>query len=206
MVLSTHRKQVFWIRLYYLVWSLSAHTCELNRDKLDNNHTVLSNAFMERRKNKSYAHDFFWNYISCFPFSSIWCVSFCSCPCLFFILFFYVSCMFFSVSYCVLAHAKWISGWCPQKRFTKLPLWEMAASRCEYNASAATSVFKFLETCGFHFGKFYMSVQKTWYILYFCSSIKVIVFAHLQPKGKWKCSDYAGICSALLKSTAHQRL
>lgn len=114
--------------------------------------------------------------------------------------------MFFSVSYCILAHAKWILGWCPLKRFTKLPLWGMATSRCEYNASAATSVFKFLETCGFHFGKFYMSVQKTWYIFYFWSSVEVIVLAYLQPKGKRKCSDYVGICSALLlKSTAHQR-
>lgn len=114
--------------------------------------------------------------------------------------------MFFSVSYCILAHAKWILGWCPPKRFTKLPLWETATSRCECKDSAATSVFKFLETCGFHFGKFYMSVQKMWYILYFCSSVKVIVLANHQPKGKRKCSDYVGICSALLlKSTAHQR-
>lgn len=203
--MSTHRKRFFWMRGYYLIWSLPAYTCKLNKDKLGSNHTILSNAFVKRSKNRRNTHDLFWNDTSCFHFSPVWCLSFCSCPSLCFILCFYISFMFFTVSYCILAHAKWISGWCPQKRFTKLPLWEMAASRCEYNASAATSVFKFLETCGFHFGKFYMSVQKMWYILYFCSSIKVVVLTYLQPKIKWKCSDYVRICSALLKSAAHQR-
>lgn len=48
------------------------------------------------------------------------------------------------------------------------------------------------------------SVQKTWYILYYSYSIKGIVLAYLQPKGKRKCSDYVGICSAfLLKSTTY---
>lgn len=38
------------MRRYCLIWSISAYTCKLNKDKLGSNQTILSNAFVERRK------------------------------------------------------------------------------------------------------------------------------------------------------------
>lgn len=192
-----HTQNFFWVRRYSFIWSLSAYLCMLKKDKLDDIH--IGWQWVCETKEKQKVHSRFHRYdTTCFPFCPVWCRSFCSSPCLFFILCSYISCRFFSAFYYILAQAEWILAWCPHKRYTKLPLWKMAASRCEYNDSHLCVLNFYKHVVSILVNSTCQSVQKMWYILCYRSSIKGIVLAYLQPKGKRKCSDYVGICSALL--------
>lgn len=147
MVLNTHKKQFFGVGKYILICWLSVNNFTLGEDKLNDNYTILAMSSWGKGKTENPSiHTLYSNDTTCFPsFLSlpppIWCLSFCCCLSLFFILSSYISHVLFRASDCILAQAKSILGWCPRERFTKMPLWEVAASRCEHSTSATTSAF-----------------------------------------------------------------